>query len=71
MKKWHWRDVVSLLKLKLGYYTVRGMCGKCKKCNGIFAACGCIPCPHRFSKESQEQTGTPVEVMIDKYRGAK
>ena len=49
-KKWHWRDIICKVKLTVGLgYTVSELCGKCNKCNRIFAACGCIPCPMRFS----------------------
>lgn len=55
MKKWHWRDVVCLLKLKLGNgYTTDELCGKCKKCNRLFAAMGCIPCQCRWEKTTRE-----------------
>lgn len=48
--KWHWRDIICKVKLTVGLgYTVSELCGKCNKCNRIFAACGCIPCPMRFS----------------------
>lgn len=53
MKKWHWRDLMCFLKLKFSRngYTVREMCGRCSKCNGIFAASGVIPCPMRWQKD--------------------
>ena len=52
LKLWHWRDLMCLLKLKLSRrgYSVREMCGRCNKCNGIFAATGVIPCPKRPHK---------------------
>lgn len=53
MKKWHWRDLMCFLKLKFSRngYVVREMCGRCGKCNGIFAASAVIPCPMRWQKD--------------------
>ena len=53
MKKWHWRDLMCFLKLKFSRngYVVWEMCGRCGKCNGIFAASGVIPCPMRWQKD--------------------
>ena len=62
MKKWHWRDLLCFLKLKFSRngYVIREMCGKCNKCNGIFAAFGVIPCPMRWQKDD-EQTSKRAE----------
>lgn len=59
MRKWHWRDFMCLLKLKLSRngYAIREMCGRCNKCDGIFAACGVIPCPRRLSKAIPKDGG--------------
>ncbi len=58
MKKWHWRDLLCFLKLKFSRngYLVREMCGRCSKCNGIFAASGVIPCPMRWQKDDERTT---------------
>ena len=55
MKKWHWRDLLCFLKLKFSRngYVVKEMCGRCNKCNGIFAASGVIPCPMRWLKDDE------------------
>lgn len=52
IKMWHWRDILCWIKLKTSIgYKVRELCGKCEKCNGIFAATGIIPCPMRFNND--------------------
>lgn len=43
------------LRLTKDGYVVPEMCGKCDKCNGIFAASGCIPCPRRWYKADEDQ----------------
>lgn len=57
IKKWHWRDIISLLLLKCSKrgYKVSTMCGKCNKCNRIIAAAGLIPCPLRWKEKSKEE----------------
>ena len=53
LRMWHWRDALCWMKLKFSKngYAVKEFCGKCKKCNHIFGACGVIPCPMRFDKK--------------------
>lgn len=67
IKMWHWRDILCWIKLKTSIgYKVRELCGKCEKCNGIFAATGVIPCPMRFNNKLKNEVpnvthGCPAE----------
>ena len=57
IKRWHWRDIMCWLKLHFSKdgYAVKELCGKCDKCNRLFAAAGCIPCPLRWDKVDAAQ----------------
>lgn len=69
MKKWHWRDLMCFLKLRLSRhgYAVREMCGRCNKCNGIFAATGVIPCPMRWLKDDGMDVETSRKEGIEEF----
>ena len=73
MRMWHLRDVLCWFKLKFSKngYAVKEFCGKCEKCNGLFGACGVIPCPMRFDKSrkitaSHTNEDTPEDVSLPK-----
>ena len=74
LRMWHWRDVLCWFKLKLSKdgYLIKEFCGKCEKCNRLFAACGVIPCPMRFKKNikqenhTNEDNNTPEDVSLSK-----
>lgn len=59
-KKWHWRDILCWIRLHVWGlskgYTLKQFCGDCKKCNGLFGYCGCIPCPLRFPIDGSDYT---------------
>ena len=67
MKKWHWRDLMCFLKIKFSRngYVVQEMCGRCNKCNGIFAATGVIPCPMRWLKDDEMDVETSRKEGIE------
>lgn len=73
LRMWHWRDVLCWFKLKLSKdgYLIKEFCGKCEKCNRLFAACGVIPCPMRFKKNIKQENyinedNTPDDVSLSK-----
>lgn len=64
MRIWNWRDALcKFLSVAFGSYAVKTMCGKCERCNGVFAAWGVIPCPMRLGK------ATPASVSLAAFAG--